>query len=93
MSLTETIQNKYNELNTIAGNGLLGSLRIKAFEHYNKLGIPTSRNEEWKYTRLGSLTNKNYQLHTTATLPLDEVLDSIRLQSENAAELFFVMEL
>jgi Fe-S cluster assembly protein SufD len=90
MSLTETIQNKYSELNAIAGNGLLGSMREKAFEFYNKTGIPTSRNEEWKYTRLASLTNKNYALHTTAVLPSDEVLKSIRLKSENAAELFFV---
>jgi Fe-S cluster assembly protein SufD len=90
MSLTETIQNKYSELNAIAGNGLLGSMREKAFEFYNKAGIPTSRNEEWKYTRLTSLTNKNYALHTTAVLPSDEVLKSIRLKSENAAGLFFV---
>ncbi len=90
MSLTETIQNKYSELNAITGNGLLGSMREKAFEFYNKTGIPTSRNEEWKYTRLASLTNKNYALHTTAVLPSDEVLKSIRLKSENAAELFFI---
>src|SRR5207342_3468396 len=90
MSLTETIQNKYSELNAIAGNGLLGSMREKAFEFYNKTGIPTSRNEEWKYTRLASLANKNYALHTTAVLPSDKVLESIRLKSENAAELFFV---
>ena len=61
MSLVETIQDKYKELNVTAGNGLLGNVRAKAFEHYNKLGIPTSRNEEWKYTRLTSLTNKNFE--------------------------------
>lgn len=90
MSLVETIQDKYNELNTIAGNGLLGSVRQKAFAQYNKMGIPTSRNEEWKYTRLASLTNKNYTLQTTTVLPSADVIDNIRLQSESAAELFFV---
>ena len=55
MSLTETIQDKYNELNMISGNGLLGSMREKAFEFYNKSGIPTSSHEEWKYTRLAPL--------------------------------------
>ncbi|HEX5151014.1 MAG TPA: Fe-S cluster assembly protein SufD [Parafilimonas sp.] len=90
MSLAETIQDKYKELNTIAGNGLLGSMREKAFEHYNKLGIPTSRNEEWKYTRLTSLVNKNFTLQTTTVLPSDEVLNNIRLQSDNAAELYFI---
>ncbi len=90
MSLTETIQNKYNELNAIAGNGLLGSVRAKGFEHFNKLGIPTSRNEEWKYTRITPLVNKNFSLHTTAVLPSKEVLNDVRLQTEFTAELFFV---
>jgi len=90
MSLTETIQNKYNELNAVAGNGLLGSLRANAFELYNKSGIPTSRNEEWKYTRLTGLTNKNFALHTTAVVPSKERLNNVRLQTEYAAELFFV---
>jgi Fe-S cluster assembly protein SufD len=90
MSLADTIQDKYNELNAIAGNGLLGSMREKAFESFNKLGIPTSRNEEWKYTRLAPLANKNFALHTTTNLPSEETLKSIRLQTEYAAELFFV---
>ena len=90
MSLIETIQNKYNEFSAVAGNGLLGNMRAKAFEHYNKLGIPTSKNEEWKYTRITPLTNKNFELHTTAVLPSKEVLNDIRLQTDCAAELFFV---
>lgn len=90
MSLTETIQNKYNELNAVAGNGLLGSIRAKAFELYNKSGIPTSRNEEWKYTRLTGLTNKNFSVHTAAVVPSEETLNNVRLQAEFAAELFFV---
>lgn len=90
MSLVESIQDKYNELNAIAGNGLLGNVRAKAFEHYNTLGIPTSRNEEWKYTRLAPLTNKNFALHTTAVIPSEERLNNVRLQTECAAELFFV---
>ncbi len=90
MNLADTIQNKYNELKAIAGNGLLGSVRAKAFEHFNKLGIPTLRNEEWKYTRLTGLVNKNFALHTTTVVPSPDLLNTIRLQSENAAELFFV---
>ncbi|MGN6215000.1 Fe-S cluster assembly protein SufD [Parafilimonas sp.] len=90
MSLTETIQDKYNELNAAAGNGLLGSLRAKAFELFNKSGIPTSRNEEWKYTRLTGLTNKNFAVHTTAVVPTKETLNNVRLQTASAAELFFV---
>lgn len=90
MSLTETIQSKYKELNAIAGNGLLGSVRAKAIEVFNTSGIPTSRNEEWKYTRLAPITNRNFELNIAAALPSKETLDSIRLHADAAAELFFV---
>jgi Fe-S cluster assembly protein SufD len=90
MSLTETIQNKYKELNAIAGNGLLGSVRAKAIEVFNAAGIPTSRNEEWKYTRLAPITNKNFELNIAAALPAEETLNKVKLQTSAAAELFFV---
>jgi Fe-S cluster assembly protein SufD len=90
MSLVEAIQDKYNELKATAGNGLLSNVRAKAFEHFNKSGIPTLRNEEWKYTRLTGLVNKDYTLYTNADAAEKETLNSIRLESEYAAELFFV---
>ena len=36
------------------------------------------------------LANKNFTLHTTTVLPSDDVLNNIRLQSDSAAELFFI---
>jgi Fe-S cluster assembly protein SufD len=90
MSLVESIQDKFNELKATAGNGLLSNVRAKAFEHFNKSGIPTLRNEEWKYTRLTGLVNKDYALYTNVAVPEKETLNSIRLESEYAAELFFV---
>ena len=38
----------------------------KAFETFNQLGIPTVRNEEWKYTRIGGLFNKDFKLAVSA---------------------------
>lgn len=90
MSFTDTIQDKYKELNAVAGNGLLGNMRIKAYENYNKLGIPTSKNEEWRFTRLTPLINKNYAIHTKASLPSGEIINGIKMQQDCAAELFFV---
>src|SRR5258706_1559821 len=89
MSLTDTIQNKYSELQSQNGNALLHTIRQKAYEAYNRMGIPTQRHEEWKYTRLNALVNKDYSLSNAAPLSA-ETIANIRLQQSPAAELFFV---
>jgi Fe-S cluster assembly protein SufD len=89
MSLTDTIQNKYSELQLQNGNVLLHSIRQKAYEAYNRMGVPTQRHEEWKYTRLNALVNKDYSFSNDAPLSA-ETIANIRLQQSPAAELFFV---
>ena len=44
----------------INGSNLAG-ISQKAFTAFNKMGIPAARHEEWKYTRIGSLFNKDYE--------------------------------
>lgn len=39
----------------------LADLRAKGNELHNKMGVPTPRNEEWKYTPLRSLASVNWQ--------------------------------
>src|SRR5437868_14126608 len=89
MSLTDNIADKYLELESQNGNALLHNIREKAYEAYNRMGIPTQRHEEWKYTRLNALMNKDYSL-SKAIIPSAETIDGIRLQQSLAAELFFV---
>jgi Fe-S cluster assembly protein SufD len=89
MSLTDTIQNKYSELQSQNGNALLHNIRQKAYEAYNRMGIPTQRHEEWKYTRLNALVNKDYS-SSNGVLPSAETIANMRLQQSPAAELFFV---
>jgi Fe-S cluster assembly protein SufD len=89
MSLTDNIADKYLELESQNGNALLHNVREKAYESYNRMGIPTQRHEEWKYTRLNALVNKDYSISKTA-LPSAETIAGIRLQQSPAAELFFV---
>src|ERR1700747_2522478 len=89
MSLINTIENKYSELQLQNGNALLHNMREKAYEAYGRMGIPTQRHEEWKYTRLNALVNKDYDLPGVSK-PSAATINGIRLQQSPAAELFFV---
>jgi Fe-S cluster assembly protein SufD len=74
------------------GNGL-GTVRQGGFNDFNKFGIPTSKNEEWKYTRIGGLFNKEYLFpETTGSVSLPAAkLDAVRLPGHKQAnELVFV---
>jgi Fe-S cluster assembly protein SufD len=71
------------------GNGL-ETIRQNAFHSFNKWGIPGSKHEEWKYTRIASLFNKDYRLQLKQS-PLSEEDMPVRLPGhEEANELFFI---
>ncbi len=89
MSLINTIADRYSEIQLKNGSALLHNMREKAYEVYNRIGIPTQKHEEWKYTRLNPLVNKDYNLQN-ALFSLAGILDNIRLQHSPAAELFFI---
>jgi Fe-S cluster assembly protein SufD len=71
----------------------LGPIRKNAFNTFNSRGIPTSKQEDWKYTRIGVLFNKEYQFPVnplTSSLVAND-LKSLRLPGhERANELVFV---
>nr|MBA2407955.1 Fe-S cluster assembly protein SufD [Chitinophagales bacterium] len=72
--------------------GQLKSMEQNAFNAFNKLGIPV-KHEEWKYTHISSLFNKNFELISakeTSSIAAKD-LDAIRLPGyEQANELIFV---
>src|SRR5689334_15732067 len=92
MNMIENIKERFQQTRTKSDNKL-GAIEATAFESFGKLGIPTSRHEEWKYTRVSSLFNKNFNLiapGTPAALTSTE-LDKLRLPGhETANELVFV---
>ena len=57
MNNLEYIKERFSQLPAVSENGL-GVIRQKAFDALNTMGIPTTRHEEWKYTRIGSFFNK-----------------------------------
>lgn len=66
------------------------ALREEAFRDLEQMGIPGSRDEEWKYTRIRSLFRTPYHMVPSAEMetPDREILDLPG--AENANELFFL---
>ena len=51
------------------------ALQQKAMEHFNRLGFPSTKNEEWKYTNIAPIVNKTFQASKTLLqITKDEVL-------------------
>jgi Fe-S cluster assembly protein SufD len=93
MNTVEYIKEQFEQLQSKNGKSGLESLRKKGFDTFNKFGIPTLRNEEWKYTRISGLFNKEYQFAkpNITGVPGSDVLNTFRLPGhEEANELVFV---
>jgi Fe-S cluster assembly protein SufD len=61
--MTDTIQfftEKFRQLETLQQPSALSEMRKKAFASFSKLGIPTVKHEEWKYTRISGAFNKDF---------------------------------
>jgi Fe-S cluster assembly protein SufD len=84
---------RFNELAAQPGANGLQAIRQEAFQDFDKWGIPTTRHEEWKYTRISSFFNQEYDLPLTEPLTTISAadLDAVRLPGfEEANELVFV---
>jgi len=75
------------------GSSALTAIEQTAFDNFNRLGIPTGKSEEWKYTRIGTVFNKEYQFLSGKTVESFNAanLNEVRLPGhEEANELVFV---
>ena len=71
----------------------LAHIEQNAFDAFNKMGIPTAKHEEWKYTRITGLFNKDFEFiprgHESPFTVKD--IKNVRLPGyEQASELVFV---
>lgn len=81
----------FDQLQSAAGEDGLSHIREKAFADFGRLGIPTVKHEEWKYTRIGSLFNKT--LKFAGAEAARQIIDSREYElpeSSQANELFFI---
>jgi len=93
MDYLKQFREQFERIQAASNDNGLGTIRQDAFSAFSRMGIPTTKNEEWKYTRLSSLFNTNYDIRfgQHANLVSQEDLTTIRLPGhETANELVFV---
>ncbi|MFI5187459.1 MAG: Fe-S cluster assembly protein SufD [Chitinophagales bacterium] len=90
MSNIDYIKQQFDQLQAEDSNSVLQTIRKKGFDSFARLGIPV-KHEEWKYTRISSLFNKEYKLNQPAASISWKEIEGIRLPGhEQASELIFV---
>jgi len=90
MNSVENYKEHFDQLQSAEKNGL-NAIRKNAFDAFNKFGIPTSKHEEWKYTRISPLFNKQYQFPVSSISLSVNDINKLRLPGhEQANELVFI---
>jgi Fe-S cluster assembly protein SufD len=93
MSSTTNFKEAFDILKSNGSDSSIQAIRQDAYDTFNKIGVPGSKHEEWKYTRVNGLFNKEYQLtaeSNSSSLTPGE-LDAFRLPgNEEASELVFI---
>jgi len=91
MNTLEIIQQRYQQLQSNNGSSALTPIEQNAFNAFNQMGIPTVKHEEWKYTRISSVFNKEYSYPENIPSFSKNDLNAVRLPGhENSNELVFV---
>lgn len=93
MNTIEYLTANFHELQASNKESRLSLARQNAFDAFSKLGIPNMKHEEWKYTRVNNLFNKDYQFPTSQEAPSMTLndMEGVRLPGhEMANELVFI---
>ncbi|MGC8751123.1 Fe-S cluster assembly protein SufD [Hydrotalea sp.] len=93
MAISESayIQEKFSALQTQQADAVLNEIRLKAFENFQVNGIPSYKNEEWRYTPVSQLFKKPFELSENTVSIEQQFLQQIRLPNSNEVnELIFV---
>jgi Fe-S cluster assembly protein SufD len=93
MNTIAYFKERFDQLQPSDDHDGLDKLRENAFQAFSNLGIPGSKHEEWKYTRIAGLFNKEFQLPAnplTGSISSED-LNRLRLPGhEQASEMVFV---
>lgn len=87
MDTTTYIKEQFEQLQSSDSGSSLSAKRQDAFNAFSNWGIPTTRHEEWKYTRIGGFFNKSFAIGESKSIDIS----AYRLPGhEKANELVFV---
>lgn len=88
---TSFFKESFDKLQAKNGSSGLEAIRQQAFREFTEKGIPAARNEEWKYTRIGSIFNKDYEFSVQPSSLSQDELDKLRLPGHHEAnEIVFI---
>jgi len=93
MNTIAYFKERFDQIHPHDDHGSLDTLREHAFRDFSQMGIPGLKHEEWKYTRVAGLFNREFQMPAnplTGSISAEE-LDRFRLPGyQQANELVFV---
>lgn len=84
MSLKQSILEQFDK-NSASNN----ALKIKAFDSFNQLDIPTIKDEEWKFTNLSKLAKTSFSGKTSVSAQKDD-LAAFEIEGFESNELTFI---
>src|SRR5690606_4640820 len=91
MKTIEYFKEHFDQLQAKDKDSGLEVIRQRSFDAFAEKGIPTLRNEEWKYTRISSLFNKEYDFPFYQENISAKDINAVRLPGhEDANELVFI---
>jgi Fe-S cluster assembly protein SufD len=88
--LIENIKTAFTQYKDQAEVSGFSALREQAYNEFEKLGLPTTKNEEWKYTNLKALANKDFESTCVSSGNVKAFLQSALLNKITANKLVFV---
>lgn len=81
MNTIAYFKERFDQIQPHDDHGSLDTLREHAFKTFSQVGIPGSKHEEWKYTRIAGLFNREFQM------PADPLTGSITAEDLNRMRL------
>jgi len=68
---TAYLEGRFSALQSQQKNSSLENWRTEGFKKFSKLGLPTLKNEEWKYTGIGRLFTRDFFIPSQADSSVD----------------------
>ena len=86
----ENIKAEFNQYKNQAERSDFFLKREQAFAEFEKVGFPTTKNEEWKYTNLKAITNGKFQSTCVSKNTSEKLIEKSFLKNVVANRLVFV---
>jgi len=68
----------------------LKQLRLDALARFEKIGFPTLKNEDWKYTDIAPITNNNFKVVTKKAAITEEQIAQFLIPELDCYQLVFI---